>query len=327
MKSRMALIVAIILGSVATLGVYAVIQQAKQDSAAAQTKEKVAFAKTELASGDTLVADMIEWKEVPSNYISKDNILQRDKDIFFTKKLTSKVSQDAPIMRTYFQIGAVDISVEKPAQGYRAISVPIEYHQGVSGLLRPGQRVDIIGTFDIRVALLYIQGEDGKLRPPSEEEISAAWGTPPPSAPGGKPRKAQKDDLGGNMLFFFFYWATTEFYTEDMYDYWRITNFKGMDKQIVTYTLVQNAVVLAVDSATETTVNTLLGSYEAITVQVTPEQAQMVAFGIKAGELTFSLRNKDDVEAVRAAPEYIEKMLAPRHQSGPRSIVSDLENE
>lgn len=309
MKSRVALVVAIVLGAVATLGVYAVIQKTKQQSDMAKSKDRVACAKRELAAGEELSEEeMVVWKEIPSDYVSKDHIKYTDIKTFTQQKLSSRVSKDAPIMRHYFQIEAADISQDKPSQHYRAISIPVDFAQGVSGLLRPNQRVDVLASFKVKPVMVGAQDEEGRLRPPSEAEIEAVWGL-----------YAKDNKFGGMTLPESADGQSTADYAEDVKEFFTLSAMKADKVEIeVTITLIQNATVLATDSRTESGT----GIYESVTLQVTPEQAQMLVFAMNVGKIHISLRNKFDTQPARLAPEYIEKIIGPEKMGGRRTIGS-----
>ncbi|OGS35788.1 MAG: Flp pilus assembly protein CpaB [Elusimicrobia bacterium RIFOXYB2_FULL_49_7] len=68
-------------------------------------------------------------------------------------------------------------------------------------------------------------------------------------------------------------------------------NQPGEKRRLVTRTLLQNLIVLAVGN------DRYAGDYATLTLQVTPDQAELLAFAEKATELRFVLRSENDVES------------------------------
>ena len=136
-----------------------------------------------------------------------------------------------------------DIEGGKPADGglsadvkktMRAISINCSGAAAVSGMIRPNDHVDVIGTFDL-----------------SEN----------PSSPA---------------------------------------------KSLVTCTLLQNVLVLATGSMTaktQTRAGVLPGGYSTVTLEVTPREAEMLAFTEQIrGRLVLTLRNRNDTHAEKELP-------------------------
>ncbi|MBQ3288139.1 MAG: Flp pilus assembly protein CpaB [Kiritimatiellae bacterium] len=136
-----------------------------------------------------------------------------------------------------------DIEGGKPADGglsadvkktMRAISINCSGAAAVSGMIRPNDHVDVIGTFDL-----------------SENPSSRA-------------------------------------------------------KSLVTCTLLQNVLVLAtgpVTAKTQTKSGALPGGYSTVTLEVTPREAEMLAFTEQIrGRLVLTLRNRNDTHAEKELP-------------------------
>ncbi len=84
-----------------------------------------------------------------------------------------------------------------------------------------------------------------------------------------------------------------------------LTTERPASKDRVTFSLLQNVLVLAVGDDLGATERALEGSESQTTVSVgvSAEQAQMLAFALDRGPLTLSLRNPEDIEKLEGLPE------------------------
>ncbi|MBI4615585.1 MAG: hypothetical protein HY720_18350 [Planctomycetes bacterium] len=304
MKSRIALIVAVMLGAVATLGVWGVIDKYKKEAQRTLSTKPIAYTRQTLEVGDTLTKDMVEIKHIPDQYVSNDFIQETQIADYIGDKLSARATADSPLMVGYFQLQAKDVSENKPTRGLRAVSIPLEYAAGVSGLLRPGQRVDVIATFKTKIFSLFLD-EKGKQRVPTDAEIQGSWNEIKDKLEG---MEDMSTGMGG---------LTKEEFQQFMEEYHSLVLRKtvGADMEDTIY-LLQNLIVLATDFRTEEGLTT----YESVTLEVSPEQALMLVFALQSGRLHLALRNKNDTDPARLAPVYIEGILDPRRLSGARTV-------
>jgi pilus assembly protein CpaB len=91
----------------------------------------------------------------------------------------------------------------------------------------------------------------------------------------------------------------------DRVDVLLTTERPGGGEQRVTFALLQNVLVLAVgdDLGAADRGNQELGLTTTVSVGVSAEQAQVLAFAIDRGPLTLSLRNPEDIETLEGLPE------------------------
>ncbi len=84
-----------------------------------------------------------------------------------------------------------------------------------------------------------------------------------------------------------------------------LTTERPGSKDRVTFSLLQNVLVLAVGDDLGATERALEGfeSQTTVSVGVSAEQAQMLAFALDRGPLTLSLRNPEDIEKLDGLPE------------------------
>lgn len=157
MKSKFAtLIIAIILGLIATGSTALYIKKINQSALAGEQLKKIYIAKKAIPKGEKLI-DLISRKEIkleaiPSRYAAENTLSSKDE--FDGLVLTSDLSKGEQITSSI---------VDKPSQAELAfqipkdkiaISIPVDEVVGVSGNLKKGDRVNVIATFS--------PGEGGK---------------------------------------------------------------------------------------------------------------------------------------------------------------------
>ncbi|ARO33258.1 pilus assembly protein CpaB [Rhizobium sp. L9] len=183
------------------------------------------------------------------------------------------------------------------APGKRALTLPVNAAEAVGHFVEPGSYVDILGTVDEPVE---------PVAPPAAVQP----GTPgqPPAAPGQTPAATTQPQAP----------AQPPSPVEQMLKNY-LTQYPGADEndinayrkqaqdyklgissrtRVVTRTFLQNVKVLAVGAATtpEGAVTKANSSYNHVTVEVTPSEAEMLIFamGQANGSLNLVLRNPTD---------------------------------
>ncbi|MDK4735879.1 RcpC/CpaB family pilus assembly protein [Rhizobium sp. CNPSo 3490] len=183
------------------------------------------------------------------------------------------------------------------APGKRALTLPVNAAEAVGHFVEPGSYVDILGTVDEPVE---------PVAPPAATQP----GTPgqPPAAPGQTPAATTQPPAP----------AQPPSPVEQMLKNY-LTQYPGADEndinayrkqaqdyklgissrtRVVTRTFLQNVKVLAVGAATtpEGAVTKANSSYNHVTVEVTPSEAEMLIFamGQANGSLNLVLRNPTD---------------------------------
>jgi pilus assembly protein CpaB len=158
MKQRVVLIISIVVGLLAfgmTRSYFqARINEIERERAAFLNSEKqvdVLAAKRALPAGTKLVKKDLAAKSIPGREVSKNTILVEDMDRILDKKLTMTMDAADTLMWSYVDVpyrpgGGLAPMIDKENK-MRAVSMSIAGAAGVSGLLQPNDRVDVIGSF------------------------------------------------------------------------------------------------------------------------------------------------------------------------------------
>ncbi len=151
MAKKKLLFAAFVVGTLAAclLFLYAnQVEQEKQELIGIQ--KEVVKAARDIPAGTQLTKDLITIESVPERYLPPNYIDKQEADIYLGTALAVKVKEGSMILASDFSVSEVsrDLSSKIPL-GERAMSMPVDAVTGVSGLMRPGDRVDILGTFPI----------------------------------------------------------------------------------------------------------------------------------------------------------------------------------
>ena len=151
MAKKKLLIAAVVVGifAAALVWLWSEQEQKKYDQVMAQTKS-VAHAAVDIPAGTPLTEDKLRTKDVPVQFLPANPLLKEEVEIYLNTRVSRQVNEGDMILTSDFATEQVanDLAGKIP-DGERAMSIPVSEVSGVSGLLRPGDRVDILGTFPI----------------------------------------------------------------------------------------------------------------------------------------------------------------------------------
>ncbi len=145
-KTVMLLAVAVGCGLVAMLGVQQAIN-AKPKSAAVETT-RVLVAIENIDAGFPLTADMVEFRSMPKAAVPEDAVTTIEQ--YEERSLNFPVAADDVIrMSKLSEPGVAGRSLQIP-QGYRVSGISVDDTQTQTGMLRPGDLVDVFVTYETR---------------------------------------------------------------------------------------------------------------------------------------------------------------------------------
>jgi pilus assembly protein CpaB len=146
MKPKTVVLLAVAVGSglMAMLGV----QQAMSGSGAKEETVKVLVALEDIDVGVQLTDSNVEFRELPISSLPDDPVTSLEQ---YEKRSPTYALKRDDIIRVakLSQPGAFGKSLQIP-EGMRVVSIPVDDTQTVSGLLTPGDRVDVVVTYTHR---------------------------------------------------------------------------------------------------------------------------------------------------------------------------------
>lgn len=152
MAKKKLLIAAVIVGAFASLLVFLFSQQQTEKLEAIEAdKVEVIFSAVDIPEGAPLTSDNVTVKMIPASNLPPNPIYQSE---FNSDYIGGPVNRriEAGSMLLSSDMATVQSSNTLSSRippGERAMSLPVDTISGVSGLLRPGDRVDILGTFPV----------------------------------------------------------------------------------------------------------------------------------------------------------------------------------
>lgn len=148
-KHRKILLMALIFGVITALLINAYIEKRTRESAAGQVTARVVVAKTVIPAKTVITIDMLELKEIPREFLLQ-GVVQDPKEIAGS---ISRGEITIGEQVTKSKLVGTKNSVEGLAlmipTGKRAVSLAINDVSGISGLVTPGDRVDVLSTFEL----------------------------------------------------------------------------------------------------------------------------------------------------------------------------------
>lgn len=151
MAKKKLLLAAVIVGLFAAGLVYlAIEQQNEKTEKLLSNREEVVKAARNIPRGTPLSKDHVTIDKVPKQFLPHNVILKSDLQVYLDQPLKNEVKEGKMIVTSDFEVEEVAKNLaSKIPRDERAMSVPVDKISGVSGLLRPGDRVDVIGTFPV----------------------------------------------------------------------------------------------------------------------------------------------------------------------------------
>ena len=144
--------VAIVIGTVAALAAH---QYLSEEMTAIATRDKgdqihVVVAKSKMQKGDMLSAAALAVRGVPSDYAHTSALLPEQFDSFDGKVLAYGVKAGEMILWSMLEGKKAPSFSSRVDEGRRAITVPVDEINSISGLLEPGDLIDLMVTVSQR---------------------------------------------------------------------------------------------------------------------------------------------------------------------------------
>ncbi len=144
MKSRMPIVIAIILGVVAVVAIKRYIDQIKANANAQLVGRKVVGARVDIQKGKELTEEMVRWITIPERFITAQHI-QGDMNLrlIIGRKLEYPVQAGIPILWSQFESehhGGLSSLIPEDK-----VAFTLETSSGIkTGLIQPNDKVDLI---------------------------------------------------------------------------------------------------------------------------------------------------------------------------------------
>jgi pilus assembly protein CpaB len=112
------------------------------------TSKRVLVASKDILEMSTVDETMVEFQEFPVDFIQPGAI--SEPDLVFNKVASAPIKKGEQILNTkLLSLGANTGLSTQVAPGKRAVAIPIDETRGVSKLLQPGDRIDILASVEV----------------------------------------------------------------------------------------------------------------------------------------------------------------------------------
>lgn len=146
MRSKLVLTLAVIMGIITTVLFFNYMKQFDAQTVASKAKVEVVVAKQEIKRNVPIEKEMLELKLMPEEGIHTNTLTNLDTAI--GQFSTADIAQGEALLSNHLQ-SAKDEELfvsRKVRDGFRAVSVGLNFPQSVSNLIEPEDQVDVIGT-------------------------------------------------------------------------------------------------------------------------------------------------------------------------------------
>jgi pilus assembly protein CpaB len=143
------LVIAVGLAVIAMLSLYLYSRSLEKEVAGGQ-KVAVLVAADDIPAGQRITKANLAQREVPEAYVNKASIRKGEENVILGRPVASKIAQGDDILWS-------DLELQKSAatrrlsaavqKGQRALTIPVDMSGSLAGMLKPGDRIDVLGTF------------------------------------------------------------------------------------------------------------------------------------------------------------------------------------
>jgi len=143
------LLVAVGLALIAMLALW-LYSRSLQEEVAGGQKVTILVAGEDIAAGARLAKANLAVRDVPEAYVHQSSIRKGEENQIIGRPVAEKISQGQPLLWSDFELQKsatarrLSAAVQK---GQRALTLPVDQSGSLAGMLRPGDHVDILGTF------------------------------------------------------------------------------------------------------------------------------------------------------------------------------------
>jgi pilus assembly protein CpaB len=107
---------------------------------------QVVVAANDLSRGETLNSSNLQVREVPKSFVHRDAVRPSEVDSVMGANLVYALGSGEPLLATHIQHSNVDSFSNLIEVGKRAMTFPVDTLSSISGMISPGDIIDIFGT-------------------------------------------------------------------------------------------------------------------------------------------------------------------------------------
>lgn len=168
MNNRLALLIAVVLGVVCAVALHGWEQTQADEMKKQYVTRPILVAEHGIKAGTVLNRKAIEKylteKQIPEKFIVSGMMTINDLSRYQNYVVSRRINDNAPLLSQFLEPNLTQNATTDSLviSGMRAVTIPVDQVGAVAGLLRPGDRVDVVGNFDI--ATSGAGGRPGEIR-------------------------------------------------------------------------------------------------------------------------------------------------------------------
>ena len=122
------------------------ITELEEEATRGKTLVPVVVASRPLTAGETIDSTVVSVRSIPSEYVNKTTIVPDTYDAVDGQALQVDVQRGEPLLTTYTASRGGDVFSATLKDGRRALTIEVDEISSISGMLRPGDRIDLMLT-------------------------------------------------------------------------------------------------------------------------------------------------------------------------------------
>lgn len=164
MNTKLAFVLAIVLGVIAAIGMKSIVKKDKEARAAAVEPVAILAADKKIRKGAVLSGQDCKRNYLPKKYVIRGMIPFNERRRFYGKVVNVDLSAGSTIFESQLESSNAESSSARTAvkEGMRAVTLHVDQVSGVAGLIKPGDYVDVAGTFDVNELVTNSDSPQGR---------------------------------------------------------------------------------------------------------------------------------------------------------------------
>ncbi len=148
-KGKWSIVLSLVLALVSVFLIFRFLKTKEREFSGGEP-QRVVIAKTSLSKGISLTKDLLSYKLIPQDYIHPNAIPLKEVDLILSQPLRIDIKKGQLLLWENIGIEAARGGLsELLSKNERALTLAVDQVSGVAGLIRPNDRVDILGSFTL----------------------------------------------------------------------------------------------------------------------------------------------------------------------------------
>lgn len=122
------------------------ITEIEEEAARGKTMVRVVVANRALGAGELIDSSVVSVREIPLEFVNKTTIVPDNYEMVDGQALQVDVQRGEPLLTSYTASRGGEVFAAAIKTGRRALTLEVDEINSISGMLRPGDRIDLLLT-------------------------------------------------------------------------------------------------------------------------------------------------------------------------------------